>query len=401
MRQVSHSGWRLMKIPQFEMERAQCLYENEVKFNLSESGVLPLSLEELLPNPNQRLALAAERLRYPHSKGRARLRRNIAAFYGSGEEYVTVTNGGSEANYVTLWGLVNRTDRVAFMVPNYMQGFGIGTIYGRQVDTYRLVMQKSAAGGLEWRLDLDSLKQAVKPSTKVIVVTNPNNPTGAVLNDAEMDAIIAAADRVGAWLVADEIYRGAEVDGPLTPTFAGRYDKVIITAGLSKAFGLPGLRIGWIVAPPKLIRHLVQYHDYLTLTPGFLSDYLADIVMEPVCRDQVLERTRSIVRCNLSHLEGWLAGHSEILDFARPNAGAICMIRYRLPIGSELLYERFLKERSVLVTPAAHFGITGKYFRVGFGYDLHHLMAGLKELDSPIAYLQEHGREAARRKATA
>lgn len=390
-----------MKIPRFEMERVQCLYEKEVTFNLSESGVLPMTLDELLPDPDQRAALAAERLGYPHSKGRASLRRNIAAFYGIGdEESVTVTNGGSEANYVTLWGLVDKTDRVAFMVPNYMQGFGIGSIYGRRVDTYRLAMQKDAAGRLEWRLDLDSLKEAVKPSTKVIVVTNPNNPTGAVLNDAEMNAIIAAADRVGAWLVADEIYRGAEVEGPLTPTFAGRYDKVIVTAGLSKAFGLPGLRTGWILAPPKLIRHLVQYHDYLTLTPGFLSDYLADVVMEPTQRDRILERTRSIVRRQLPHLEKWLNGHSGVLDCARPQAGAICMIRYQLPIASEPLYSRFRTECSVLVTPAAHFGITGKYFRVGFGYDPDHLLAGLGALDKPIAELQKDGR-AARRKATA
>ncbi|MEX0707596.1 MAG: aminotransferase class I/II-fold pyridoxal phosphate-dependent enzyme [Woeseia sp.] len=391
-----------MKIPRFEMERVQCLYENEVKFNLSESGVLPLNLDELLPDPDQRAALTAERLGYPHSMGRTRLRQNIAAFYGVGDEgSVTVTNGGSEANYMTLWGLLDKTDRAAFMIPNYLQGMGIGTIYGRQVDTYRLVMQKDAAGAPEWRLDLDSLKQAVKPSTKVIVVTNPNNPTGAVLNDAEMDAIVTAADRVGAWLVADEIYRGAEVDGPLTPTFAGRYDKVVITAGLSKAFGLPGLRTGWIVAPPKLIKHLVQYHDYLTLTPGYLSDYLADIVMEPARRDSILERTRSIVRSNLPHLEQWLASHDEILDFARPQAGAICMIRYRLPIASGALYNRFRRDRSVLVTPATHFGITGKYFRVGFGYELDHLMAGLKELEPPMAELQKRGRAAVKRRATA
>jgi aspartate/methionine/tyrosine aminotransferase len=391
-----------MDIPRFEMERVQCLYEKEVKFNLSESGVLPLSLDELLPDPDQRAVLTAERLGYPHSKGRARLRQNIAAFHGvGGEDSVTVTNGGSEANYVTLWGLVNKSDRVAFMIPNYMQGFGLGTIYGRGVDTYRLVMQKGATGKPEWRLDIDSLKQAVKPSTKVIVVTNPNNPTGAVLTDAEMNAIVTAADRVGAWLVADEIYRGAEVDGPLTPTFAGRYDKVIVTGGLSKAFGLPGLRTGWIVAPPKSIRHLVQYHDYLTLTPGFLSDYLADVVMEPAHRDRILERTRSIIRSNLPHLEKWLAGHHEILDFARPQAGAICMIKYRLPIASEPLYSRFRRDRSVLITPATHFGITGKYFRVGFGYDLDHLMAGLKELDPPLAELQKRGRAALKPRTTA
>jgi hypothetical protein len=111
--------------------------------------------------------------------------------------------------------------------------------------------------------------------------------------------------------------------------------------GLSKTFGLPGLRTGWIVASPKLIRHLVQYHDYLTLTAGFLSDYLADIVMEPARRNRILERTRSIVRRNLPYLQKWLAGHDQILDFARPRAGAICMIRYRVPIGSESLYSRY------------------------------------------------------------
>lgn len=391
-----------MKIPRFEMERIQCLYENEVKFNLSESGVLPLRLDELLPDADQRAALAAERLCYPHSKGRARLRQNIAAFHGVGDdESVTCTNGGSEANYMTLWGLVDKTDRVAFMIPNYMQGFGIGTIYGRKVDTYRLALQKGDTGDLEWRLDLDSLNRAVKPNTKVIVVTNPNNPTGAVLNDAEMDAIVAAADRVGAWLVADEIYRGAEVAGPLTPSFAGRYDKVIVTGGLSKAFGLPGLRTGWIVAPPKLIRHLVQYHDYLTLTPGFLSDYLADIVMEPARRNKILERTRSIIRTNLPHLEKWLASHDETFEYARPRGGAICMIRYRLPISSERLYNHFRQKCSVLVTPAAHFGITGKYFRVGFGYELAHFMAGLKTLDAPLMELRRSSRAPARRRAAA
>ncbi len=89
------------------------------------------------------------------------------------------------------------------------------------------------------------------------------------------------ARRVWAWTVAGEIYRGAETGGPMSPTFHGRYGKVIVTGGLSKAFGLPGLRIGWVVAPPKTIKHLCQYHDYLTLTPSYLSDYLADVVMEP------------------------------------------------------------------------------------------------------------------------
>ncbi|HEX7720043.1 MAG TPA: aminotransferase class I/II-fold pyridoxal phosphate-dependent enzyme, partial [Woeseiaceae bacterium] len=241
-------------------------------------------------------------------------------------------------------------------------------------------------GAMEWRLDADSLKKAVTRKTKVVVVTNPNNPTGAVLTEAEMDAIVAAAERVGAWILSDEIYRGAEVSGPLSPTFAGRYDKVVITGGLSKAFALPGLRTGWIVAPPKLIRHLCQYHDYLTLTPSFFSDYLADVVMQPVRRDQVLERTREIIRTNLPQVEKWIASHQEIFDYARPQAGAIVTLRYRLPIASEALFNRLRKEQSVLITPGAHFGI-GKYIRVGFGYEIKHTLRGLKKLDAPLAEL--------------
>ena len=389
-----------MKIDRFQMERTQCLYENEVEFNLSESGVLPLSLGELLPDADRRAALDDELLRYPHSTGGERLRRNIAKFYGiSDSNAVTVTNGGSEANYTTLWGLVSKTDRVAFMIPNYLQGMGLGNAYGRQVDGYRLVMERTGDGAFHWRLDVDSLKKAVKRNTRVIVVTNPNNPTGAVLNEAEMQAIIAHADRVGAWIMADEIYRGAEVDGPLTPTFAGRYEKVIITGGLSKAFALPGLRTGWIVAPPKLIRHLCQYHDYLTLTPSFLSDYLADVVMQPERRDRILERTRMIIRKNLPSVEQWIESHDDIFEYARPQAGAICTLRYRLPIASETLFNLFRRKQSVLITPGAHFGI-GKYLRIGFGYDLRHTLEGLNRLDKPLAELKRHPRTAAA-KATA
>lgn len=392
-----------MKIETFRMERTQCLYENEVEFNLSESGVSPLSIAELLPDPAARAALEAAPLRYPHSTGRERLRAAIAAFHGlSDAAGVMVTNGGSEANYTTLWGLIEPGDRVAFMVPNYLQGFGLGNAWGRRVDRYRLVMtddgkgkgksKGKGKGNHRWQLDVDTLAQAVTRKTRAIFVTNPNNPTGAVLDGAEMDAIVNAADRVGAWIVADEIYRGAETSGPVSPTFAGRYDKVVITGGLSKAFGLPGLRTGWIVAPRKLVEHLCRYHDYLTLTPSFLSEYLADVVMQEEQRDRILERTRSIIRRNLPTVERWIESHADILDYARPEAGAICTVRYHLPVASETLFNRFRREQSVLITPGAHFGI-GKYLRIGFGYDLNKTAVGLARLDQPLGELRQAGKK--------
>ncbi len=378
-----------MEIDLFKMERTQCLFENEVEFNLSESGVLPLSLGELVSGSEERAELDRLLLRYPHSTGRPRLRQNIARFYACADaSSVMVTNGGSEANYTALWTLVGSSDRVAFMLPNYMQGWGLARAYGRRADAYRLVMERGAGGECRWRLDLDSLRRAVGKSTRVIVVTNPNNPTGAVLSEDEMEAILAEARRVGAWILADEIYRGAEVSGPLSPTFWGRYDKVVVTSGLSKAFALPGLRCVWIVAPPPLIARHCRHHDYLTLTPSFLSDHLADIVMEPGRRESVLKRTREIIARNLPVLEGWIASHADVFEYARPVAGAIAAVRYRLPIASETLMNRLLREESVLITPGAHFGI-GRYIRIGFGYDIEHAKKGLQRIDRLIGELKQ------------
>jgi aspartate/methionine/tyrosine aminotransferase len=377
-----------MKIDRFQMERTQCLYENEVKFNLSESGVSPLSLGELVAEKKQRRLLDTLPLGYPHSTGRESLRTNIARFYGSSDyKSALVVNGGSEANYMTLWGLVGASDRVAFMLPNYLQGWGIARAYGRQADGYKLVMRRDARGSWKWQLDVSSLRKAVTRKTKLIVVTNPNNPTGYVLTEEEMQIIVDTARRVGAWIVSDEIYRGAEISGPLSPTFFGRYEKVIITGGLSKAFGLPGLRTGWIVAPPKTISYLCQYHDYLTLTPSYLSDYLANIVMQIKRRDEILQRTQTIIRNNLPVLEKWLAKHADIFDYARPAAGAIATIKYRLPLASVALFNRLRLEQSVLITPGAHFGI-GRYLRIGFGYDIAHIKKGLRRIDTLLQELR-------------
>ena len=378
-----------MKIERFQMERTQCLFENEVRFNLSESGVSPLSLGELVRGKEKRDKLDTLPLGYPHSTGRKSLRRNIARFYGgSNYESVTVVNGGSEANYITLWGLVGTSDRVAFMLPNYLQGWGLARAYGRKADGFKLVMKRDAQGIWKWQLDVDSLRKAVSKDTKLIVVTNPNNPTGHVLTEEEMQIVIGEARRVGAWILSDEIYRGAEIGGPLTPTFFGRYEKVVVTGGLSKAFALPGLRIGWIVAPPHQVSQFCEYHDYLTLTPSYLSDYLADIVMQPQRRDEILQRTRTIIGHNLPVLEKWLAKHADIFDYARPVAGAIATIKYRLPIASTTLFNRLLSEQSVLITPGAHF-VIGRYLRIGFGYDIAHIQQGLRRIDHVLQALSD------------
>jgi aspartate/methionine/tyrosine aminotransferase len=377
-----------VRIDLFRMERTQCLYENEVEYNLSESGVLPLKVEEILEGSDPAAFLSIG-LKYPESTGSNELRDHIAQWYGTTRDHVLVTNGGSEANFTALWGLLEKGDHAAVMLPNYLQSWGLSRAFAAKTNAFHLI-EKLEDGKPRWGLDIDGLRRAVSKKTKLIVVTNPNNPTGAVLTEPEMDEVLRVARKANAWLLVDEIYRGAEVSGPLTPTFWDRYDKLLITSGLSKAFGLPGLRTGWIVSSPKTIAKLCSYHDYTTLTPTMLSDRLARIVMEPVRREKILERTRAIIRRNLPRLEAWIHSHDDIFAYIPPVAGAITFFRYKLPISSSALFDRLRKEHSVLITPGDHFGV-GRCIRVGYGYDVDYTLRGLARVDRTLEELKKKG----------
>jgi aspartate/methionine/tyrosine aminotransferase len=369
-----------MKVEQFAMERMQSTYENQVDYNLSESGVHPLSLGELVDDDASRRALFDEGLRYTQSNGTIGLRAAIAAMYpGATPEHIQVTNGGSEANYITTWSLVEPGDEVVLMVPNYGQTRGLARAFGGVVKEWPLAERDG-----RWRVDVAQLSSLVTSRTKLLIVCNPNNPTGARVDAADLDAIAAAADRHGAWILSDEIYRGAERDGRETPSLWGRSDRVIVTSGLSKAYGLPGLRVGWIVAPPALVAKLWSYHDYTTISPGALSDVLARRALEPERRARILARTRRILNENYPVIAGWLAEGGSLFRHAAPEAGAIVYVRYEHAVNSTELVNRLREEKSVLIVPGDHFGMDG-YLRIGFGDRLDYLRAGLARLRDLLA----------------
>jgi aspartate/methionine/tyrosine aminotransferase len=370
-----------MTIEQFHMERYQSLYWHEVDYDLSESGVSPMTIRELLGPAADAEAFLATGLGYPLSEGSVETRENVAAWYPDATAgHVTMVNGGSEANLLALWALLEPGDRLAFMVPNYMQGWGLGSFFGRASDRVRLRLTDDG-----WALDVDQLHDAVTKRTKALMVCNPNNPTGHVLTEQEMDEVVRAADRVGAWILADEIYRGAELDSDdTTPTFFGRYERVIVTSGLSKAFAMPGLRVGWAVAPPEMIARIWERHDYTTLTPSAVSDRLAAFAMQPEVREAILTRTRFIIRSNYPELEAWLQQHADVFTWDRPDAGAIAYAKVGLPGKSADLAERIRTERSVLLVPGEMFGLK-KGLRFGFGYDIEHTLRGLALASEIIA----------------
>jgi hypothetical protein len=289
-------------------------------------------------------------------------------------DHVEVTNGGSEANCIVMMRLVEPGDRIVFMTPNYLQMSGLGKALGAEIVPWRLRMT-GEGDRARWSFDLDELVSLVTPGTRAILLCNPNNPTGARVDGASLDTICRIADRVGAWVVSDEIYRGAERTYGETQSVWGRYERAIVTSGLSKAYGLPGLRIGWAVAPAEVASELWGYHDYTSIAPGAINDRLARLALAPACRGRLLARTQTAIRQNYAVIREWIAGHDG-LDHAAPDAGAIAFVRYRHPIASETLIERLRDEQGVLIVAGSHFDMDG-FVRIGFGSERAHLESAL------------------------
>jgi aspartate/methionine/tyrosine aminotransferase len=365
-----------MRIEPFALERFQSEWEHRVRFNLSESGVHPLSVRGLAGDGPVLEALLDAPLIYTQTNGTVGLREAIAARYpGATADHVQVTNGGSEANFIVTWRLVEPGDEVVVLVPAYLQIAGLVRAFGGLVREWP--MRRGEDG--RWRPDVAQLDALVTPKTRAIVINTPNNPTGARLDAADLDAVARAADRVGAWVVSDEIYRGAELDGVESPSMWGRSPRVIVTSGLSKAYGLPGLRVGWAVAPPDMAAALWQYHDYTSIAPGALSDRLATFALAPGTRDTLLARTRGILRENVPAVEAWLRQSGYPFDWTSPDAGAFLFARYDLPVNSTALVTRLRDEESVLVVPGDQFGMDG-YLRFGIGERVDYVLQGLERL---------------------
>ncbi len=365
-----------MKIQPFEMERYQSVYEYIVEVDLAESGVHPYTLRELLGSEDAVQKFLDVRLGYPQSEGTPELRETVAALYrGASTDNVVVTNGSSEAIFASAWRLFEKGDELVLAQPNYQQLWGLAKTWGVKVKP--LLLRED----LGWQFDPEDLKRLVTRKTVAVQVCNPNNPTGAIMAAAQRKALLDAIEDAGAWLLSDEVYQGAEREGPETESLWGPYEKTIVTNGLSKAYGLPGLRVGWLAGPSKTVTELMGYHDYLTLTPTMLSDRLARLVLEKRKRREVLERTRSILRTNYPALRLWLEDHGTLLAHVPPQAGAICWIRYALKMNSTELVERLRKEKSVLLVPGDMFGMDG-YVRIGIGPPTDYLLRGLERFDA-------------------
>jgi len=366
-----------MRIPVFELERVQSLFENTVDYNLTESGFHPYTLRELL-DPAQLAEVQDTMLGYGQTNGSVPLRERIAALYlGQDADNVLVTNGSSEANYVVCHTLLEPGDEIVMMVPNYMQIWGVAEEMGAVPRAFHLREEDG------WAPDLDELRRVVGDRTRLVTVCNPNNPTGATLSMDEMREIVAIAERVGAWVHADEVYRGAELDGVESASFVGLGERVMVSGGLSKAYALPGLRLGWLVGPSETIATSWAYHDYTSITAGILSHSVAEFALAPDLRSKILARNRTMLHDNLGLTLGWVAGHGDLLRFIPPKAGGMAFMHYDLDINSSELSDWLRTAYSVFVLAGDCYGMD-HYFRIGIGTEHSTLRAGLERVSDAL-----------------
>jgi hypothetical protein len=257
------------------------------------------------------------------------------------------------------------------VTPTYMQTHGLARNFGANVAELWLRAERG------WQLDPAEVARAITPDTRLVVVTNPNNPTGQLLTAEARDVLVARVRETGAWLLADEVYQGAELDGPATPSFWGTDDRVIVVNGLSKAYGLPGLRIGWIVSTPDLKAEFFRRHDYTVIGPSPATDFLAARALE--VRPAILERTRRILNANYPLLHELLERFEGRFTWHPPACGAIALVRYDHPVPALDLVERVRAEASILLVPGEHFELPS-HLRLGYGNERSELEEALDAL---------------------
>ncbi|MEM7469890.1 MAG: aminotransferase [Pseudomonadota bacterium] len=370
-----------MYIEPFGVELWMNEWETKCALNLAETCVSSLTIAELLQltgqNESDLSALLPMKMTYGAIEGSERLRAAVATLFDvHAPEDIVVTHGTIGANMLVHKALVERNDHVVVIVPTYQQHYSIPASIGADVEPLHL---REENGFLP---DPDALRAIVTPETKLIAMNNPNNPTGALMPRALIEEIAAIARGVGAYILCDEVYRGTDQTGDgMTASIVDVYEKGISTAGMSKAFSLAGLRLGWIAAPQEVIAKVMIHRDYDTISVGVIDDHFATIALEN--KDRILARSRAITRGNLKVLADWVDAEPRI-SWVKPHAATVCLLKYDLNMSSRAFCVALLEETGVMLTPGSALGMEG-YLRIGFANDPEILREGLSRLSGFLA----------------
>jgi aspartate/methionine/tyrosine aminotransferase len=369
-----------MRIADFALERYFARWEFAVRHLLCASDVEGYPMADLLglADDETRGLWAGLRLGYTESTGHPLLRREIAGLYETiAPDEILVFAGAEEAIFCAMNVLLAPGDHAIVTWPGYQSLYEVARAAGAQVALHALFEEDG------WSLDVERLRRSFRPTTRLVVVNAPHNPTGMLPSREEWHALVEACAEAGVHLLADEVYRLLEYDeADRLPAGADGFERGISLGVMSKSFALAGLRIGWLATRDRaLLERAAAFKDYTTICAPAPSEILALIALR--AKDRVLARSKAIVTTNLGHLDRFFAEWTPTFSWVRPRAGSVGFPRLDAGTAIDRFAADLVEAEGVLVLPGSAFGFGGNHFRIGLGRtDLPEALARLEEYAS-------------------
>lgn len=344
-----------MKVEQFLLERWLQKYDPMAKYNLAHASGIALKLGDFFSRLDKDLDI-----HYTAGNGEEKLREEVSKLYSNiTKDNILITSGATEANFITVNSLIEPGEEVVVIMPTYPQVPTLLKTIGANVKSFQITEENAADP------DFDQLQNHVTSKTKAIIFTNPNNPMGYVFNEANLKNICQIAEDAGAYVWADEIFRGLEYEGPTPPSVLDLYDKVIVTAGLSK-MALSGLRIGWVASDKEIINETWKFKDFTTTCNSALSEHIAILALEEGNIEILREKCKRFAIEPLAVLAKWMEKQKESFNWFKPKAGYVAFPKCLLDLDLRQFCIDLVKEEGVMLTPGDCFGFP-KYVRIGYG----------------------------------
>ncbi len=375
-----------MKIEPFLVEEWMNAYETQATYNIAETCADSVSLEELFALCKEDLgafwqSISEMRLTYGDIYGNPSFTEGVASLYKSvSSEHIVPTHGAAGANHLVISALVSPGDHVISVMPTYQQLYSIPDSLGAELDILKLKKEK------QYQPDLKELERLLRDDTKVIILNNPNNPTGALMSNDTLREIVKLAKRSDAIILVDEVYRHLVHDDTYSESIVDIYEKGVSVSSMSKVFSLAGIRLGWIAVKNETLKEKILSHrDYSTISCGMIDERIGAIALKNP--EKLLKRNRELVRENLAILSEWVE-KEPLVHFVKPQAGTTALLHYDLPVPSREFCTRLLHETGAFLTPGECF--EEEYsLRIGYASDTQVLRDGLKELSKFIEKLSQ------------
>ncbi|MCH4886981.1 aminotransferase class I/II-fold pyridoxal phosphate-dependent enzyme [Acidaminobacter sp. JC074] len=354
-----------MKINDFKLEVFFGKHEFTAPYLLTQSDCASMSIDQVLAmEPGSKEKFMTEWLGYTEVPGNPELRKIIAGLYTTMEtENIIVHAGAQEPIFNCMNVLLDKGDHVITQFPIYQSLFEVAHAIGCDVSKWSLEMTENG-----WFMDIDKLESMIKDTTKLIVLNSPNNPTGYTFTAKELKRIVELARKHDIYVFCDEVYKGVELDGIKRPWLADLYEKGISLGVMSKAYGLAGLRIGWLATKDEdLLGKLIKMKHYTSICSSGPSEFLAGVALKH--SDKLLARNTKIIEDNLVIAEAFFDRYPKLFNYTRPMAGPIAFIEMKIDMPIADFCDKLVEEAGVLLLPSSIYGFEGQYFRMGFGRD--------------------------------